>query len=227
MAHFGFSLARIGAAVIAALALMPACAMAQTEFPPASGKGRVVVMISGQGGDRHYEELAREVARLGYLTVLLDGNKTQGEAGNGIRAEIVKAQHSEHALPGKVAVIGFSLGGGEALAWPTRWPDLVATIVAWFPATSFVKDPDRFVTIIKVPVLMLAGELDSYKDCCVIGTARAIAVAANKRGAPLELVTYPNAGHDFVVPDNKNYDSHAANDGWQRQAARLKLALGG
>ncbi len=226
MIRLGLYLARVAAVAIAAITLAAGTASAQTEFPPASGKGRVVVMISGQAGDAHYDELAREIAQLGYDTVLLDGNKIRGEHGDGLHQEIVKAQHSEHALSGKVGVVGFSLGGGEVLAWATRWTDLVATVVVWFPVTTFVKDPDHFVTVIKVPVLFLAGERDSYHNCCAIGTARALAAAAKSHDVPLELVTYPNADHDFVV-QGKYYDSRSAADGWQRQASRLKQALGG
>ena len=38
---------------------------------------------------------------------------------------------------------------------------------------------------------MFAGESDTYRDCCLIATARAIAAAADAAKVPFELVTYP------------------------------------
>jgi dienelactone hydrolase len=149
----------------------------------------------------------------------------EGTHGTGLRAAVQAAQNSPHGIPGKVAVVGFSLGGGEALAYATRWPDLVATIVVWYPLTRIIQDPAEFAAGIRVPVLMFAGEDDTYKDCCLIEKARAIAAAAMLQTASLQLVTYPGAGHDFTFPGD-SYNAAADADSWQRATARLAQTLG-
>lgn len=201
-----------------------AVAYAQQEFPPPQGKGRVVVVISGMSGPEHYATVSLEIAQLGYDVVLFDGNAMEGTHGEALRAAIPQAQQMPHALPGKVAMVSFSLGGGLSLYYATQWPDLVTGLVAWYPATTFIKDVPGFVERLKVPVLMFAGEKDTYRDCCLITNARALAAAAGAGGHPFELVTYPKTDHDFVK-DGAHYNAGSYADAFQRTSARLKEYL--
>ena len=200
-----------------------AVAQAQTEYLPPSGKGPVIVVFSGQSGPAHYDSSAKKIAGLGYDVTLLDGNAMRGR-GTALKAAIQKAQSSTHALPGKVAVVGFSLGGGVALAFASRWPDLVATVVAWYPATKFIRDVQSFAGGITVPVLMFVGEQDHSGNCCLADTAKALASAASAAGTPLEVITYPGADHAFNFP-GRTYDAQATSDSWQRATARLAQSL--
>ncbi|MGH8851466.1 MAG: dienelactone hydrolase family protein [Casimicrobiaceae bacterium] len=199
-------------------------AQAQTEFEPPAGRGRVIVAVSGALGAGSYQLAARKLAQFGYDVFLVDGNGMKGDGGAGLKATIEKAQQSPHALPGKAGVVGFSLGGGIALNQATRWPDQVAVVVAFYPLTRTVSNVNGYVARFKVPILMLAGENDSYHDCCLIETARAIAAAAAERKLPLELVSYPHVDHDFIMA-GRNYNATAADDAWQRADARLKQYL--
>jgi dienelactone hydrolase len=212
--------------VAIALFAATACAhaRAQTEYEPPSGKGRVVVAVSGSLGAGAYQLAAKKIAQFGYDVFLVDGNTMVGDEGAALKATVEKAQQSPHALPGKAGVVGFSLGGGVALNQATRWPDLVAVVVVMYPVTSSVKHPTGFVTRFKVPVLVLAGEKDSYRDCCRIETIRAIAAAAAERKLPFELVSYPRADHDFIM-GGRNYDATAAPDAWERTSAKLRQYL--
>lgn len=198
-------------------------ALAQQEFPPPQGKGPVVVAVSGRSGAAHYTPLARQIASLGYDVILLDGNDMAENGGQTLMKAVQRARSAPHGISGKVGVVGFSRGGGEALLYATRWPDLVSVIVAWYPATSHLPDATSFVTGIRVPVLMFAGEQDTYKNCCLVGTARALADAAKAQGVPLELFTYPNTPHGFL--EGRNYNPSAASDSWQRAAAKLAQYL--
>src|SRR5208283_2359900 len=121
-------------------------------------------------------------AKFGYDVVLFDGNEMKGTHGDGVKTAIQKAQQMPHALPGKVALVGFSLGGGMSLFYGTQWPDLVAGSVVWYPATTFIHDVPGFVSRLKVPVLMFAGEDDTYRGCCLVTTARTLAAAATGSG---------------------------------------------
>jgi dienelactone hydrolase len=213
-------------------------APSQSEYVPPAGRGRVVMMLSGQSGPRQYKAIGEQVAKLGYYAVLLDGNdiltKDQ-RGGDRLQAAIDRALASPHALPGKVAVIGYSMGGGAALWYSAASPQSVAGIVVYYPATTWltqyssythITDVKDYASRIKVPILMFAGEADTYANCCVIETARAIAASASQLGAPLELVTYPGAQHGFNL-EGLGHNDATTKDSWQRTVERLAKYFGG
>jgi dienelactone hydrolase len=221
-----------GSAIIATVAIISAspCAQAQKEIPPPQGKGRVVVVSSGAGGVDHYETVSRAIAALGYDVVLYDGSAMEGTHGAALKNAIPQALQMPHALPGKVALVGFSVGGGISLAYGTQWPDQVAVVILWYPVTSVIKDIPGFASRLKVPVLMFAGESDNgpssrLKDCCLIGTAHSLAAAATAANQPFDLFTYPGAEHDFVQGE-KHYNPAAYTDAFNKMAAKLKESLG-
>jgi hypothetical protein len=173
----------------------------QKEYVPKADKGRVVVVVSGQTGASNYTSISQDFADAGDYTVLVDGNDLWIKGGGGgklLLGVIERAQASPHALPGKVGVVGFSLGGAVALSYASRMREHVATVVVMYPLTNFIQQPDEFVGKIKVPVLMLAGTADTYRNCCTIETARTLAETAKKNPdvAPLfDLHEY----HDHVT----------------------------
>lgn len=212
------------------VALACACAtmegQRQTDYSPPSERGPVVILLSGHSGPDNYRSYAAEVARLGYYAVLLDGNDFQGKYGKSaaddLRRVIERAQSSAKALPGKAAVIGFSGGGGAALTHAAPMPDLVSAVVAYYPATSFVSDMRAFAAKFQVPVLVLAGGRDTYHNCCLIESMRAMEAAAKEGGAPFELVVYPKANHGFNLATSKQvYRAKDAADAWQRTTKML------
>ena len=207
-----------------AAALVPS-ALAQQEFPPPQGNGRVVVLVSGTAGPKHDKKFAQDVAALGYDVVVFDGNKLEGTGMQGLKSAIEQARQMPHAVPGKVALVGLSLGGGLALAYGALMPNDVAVDIVWYPATGFYLRFPGFARRIKVPVLMFAGESDTYRDCCLISTARALASAAAAAKVPYELVTYPKTEHDFII-GGSNYNPQSYKDALDRTAARLKVAFG-
>ncbi len=216
------------AAIIAALACLTVTtvARAQQEFPPPQGKGRVVVVASGMSGPEHYTTVSREIAEFGYDVVLFDGNTMEGTHGAALKSAILQAQQMPHALPGKVALVSFSLGGGISLYYGSQWPDLVSGVIVWYPATAMISSPSDFASKIRVPILMFAGEKDHYRnDCCTADKARILADAAKAAGDSFELVTYPNTEHDFVK-GGSNYNPKSYADALQRTENRLRTYLG-
>ena len=214
--------ARVGAMAATLLALLaPLGAAAQEEFPPPQGKGRVVVVASGASGARDYRDVSRRIAALGYDAVLFDSNAWNGTEGKGMRDAIAQALRLPHALPGKVGLVGFSLGGGYVLGYGTAWSDEVAVVAAWYPATTPLKDVAGWAGRVHVPTVMFAGEDDTYNGCCLIDKARAIAKAAQAAGAPFELTTYPNTPHGFVIGGGA-YKAQAHGDAFARTEAALK-----
>ena len=222
--------------LVTALALVSLCASAedsgprQQEFTPKSGNGRVVVLVSGQTGMPGYAMTAQQIADAGFDVVLIDGNdfwiKDTSRAWNMLKDLIARAQAGSHALPGKVGVVGYSLGGASALTYAARMPELVATVVVGYPFTAFIRDPSDFVAKMKVPVLMFAGTADTYKDCCLIETARRLADAAKASSPPvLTLHEYNGVGHGFNLATAPRKDQAAGQDAMERTIAQLKQAL--
>lgn len=196
---------------------------AQEVFLPKSDNGPVVVVISGQSGPPNYRSYASQVAGLGYYTVLIDGKDILTRAQDGaqnLRTVITKAQASPNGMPGKVMVIGFSQGGGGVLAHAVRMPDLITAAVTYYPAVSWAKNIDALADRIKMPILILAAEQDSYNNCCLIGTIRELAAAAKSKQLPLELVVYPNADHGFNH-GGRNYRGNDTADAWRRTSEML------
>src|SRR5574341_909276 len=137
---------------------------ALTPFVSPSGRGPIVIVLSGYSGPEAYKSYAAEVARLGYYAVLLHGVDISIWAGMSadvnLRRTIEQAQQSPNAIPGKVAVIGFSFGGGGALAHATHMPELVSAVITYYPDISVVLDMKGFAGRFQVPTLVLAGGKD-------------------------------------------------------------------
>lgn len=222
--------------------LAQACAGAflpsQKEYDPPTGKGRVVVVISGHSGPGNYSYIAKDLAEQGYYAVLVDGNDFWIKGGGGeiaggggetlLKGVIIRSQESPHALPGKVAVVGFSLGGASTLTYATRMPELVSAVVVCYPRTDYITNPDDFVSKIKVPTLMLAGGRDTFRNCCRIETARKLADAAKKSEGKvmLEVFEYPYAEHGFTIRSSQAWRPTDAADALRRTLSHLRQYSG-
>jgi len=208
-------------------ALLPS----QKEYEAPKGKGRVVVVVSGHSGPGNYAYVANDLAEQGYYAVLVDGNDFWVKSGGSealLKGVITRSQQSPHALPGKVAVVGFSRGGASALTYATGMPELVSAVVVYYPGTQHITNPDNFVSKIKVPTLMFAGGRDTYKNCCLIETARKLASAAKTSGGKvmLEVVEYPDAHHGWTIRSSTSYREDYMADGFRRTIDHLRQNSG-
>jgi len=212
-------------AALLASALAGPTIFAQQEFPPPQGKGRVVVLASGMSGPDHYEAVSREIAALGYDVVLFDGNAMENTNGEGVRTAIDQAMQMPHALPGKAAFVGFSLGGGMGLYYAVQEPEKIAGAILWYPANIFIKNVPGWTSKVKVPVLIFAGEKDNFRDgCCTAAKDSILKDAGTAAGLDVQLFTYKNTDHDFVRGGD-HYREDSYNDAFQRTADRLKHLL--
>ena len=203
----------------------------QQEYEPPKGKGRVVVVVSGHSGPDNYAYVAEDFAEQGYFAVLVDGNDFWVKSGGSearLKGVITRSQQSQHALPGKVAVVAFSLGGASTLTYATRMPELVSAVVVYYPATQHIWNTDNFVSEIKVPTLMFAGVRDNYHNCCRIETARKLADAAKKSEGKvmLEVFEYPYAEHGFTIKSSRAWLPTDAADAFRRTLSHLRQYSG-
>ncbi|HMJ99122.1 MAG TPA: dienelactone hydrolase family protein, partial [Reyranella sp.] len=175
----------------------------------------------GWSSPLNYRDVAHRIGALGYDVVLFDSRIWIPTQARGLRDAIAQAQRMPHALPGKVGLVGFSLGGGYVLGYGTAWSDQVAVVAAWYPSTTAFKDPPAWAGRVRVPTVMFAGENDTYHNCCLIDKARAIGKAAQAAGAPFELTTYPNTPHGFNLL-GANYKAQASSDAFARTEVALK-----
>ena len=196
----------------------------QTVYLPKQ-PGPVAMVISGSSSSLYglYHNVAKALADKGYYSVLLYGNEILRREGGreALESALGRARQAAEAVPGKAAVLGYSMGGGAALAFATRMPDAVSVVIAWYPTTSFLTDPARFAAVVQVPTLVLQGEADRYNNCCIVERVRAIEAAARSHGTPFELVVYPGAEHSFALRGATGYVRRDADDSWRRALEML------
>ena len=218
-----FAVVFLGLASGAALAQTPA--MAQETFAPPTERGPVVIVVSGASGTELYREFSTHLAAQGYYVVLVDGNKVSVRPNDasrdgpaGMRSLIHDAQASPRAAPGKVALIGLSLGGIGVLAYGGPLKEQVSAVVLFYPALTRVgADLTPLSAAMQAPTLVFAGGKDNYRGCCTIETMKAFEAAP--KSVPFQLVVYPEANHAFnlrMVPPPFEYRQADADDAWKR-----------
>ena len=198
-------------------------------FSPAGGKGAIVVVASGNTGPGLYRDFCLKLAGLGYYTVLMDGKDLfdPGSIGyitpsaENLQTVIAESKASPQAIPGKVALVGFSVGGAGVLYFGTKLKDQVSAVVAYYPAiTTMGRSMKTLAAGFRTPVLLLAGVKDDYENCCLIGSMRELAEAP--KTVPFELVAYPNARHGFNIRSLPfAHRPQDAADSWARTVAFL------
>jgi len=198
-------------------------------FLPARSKGAIVIVVSGYSGPGLYRDFSSKLAALGYYTVLMDGKDLfdPGSIGlivpgaENLQTVITESKSSLQAIPGKVSLVGFSVGGAGVLSYGTKLKDQVSAVVAFYPAiTTMGRDMETFAAGFQTPVLLFAGEKDLYQNCCLIHTMRELAKAP--KTAPFELVEYPNARHGFNLKSLPfAYRHQDATDSWERTVGFL------
>jgi carboxymethylenebutenolidase len=117
---------------------------------------------------------------------------------------VLAAARWAHARGGKVASIGFCMGGGLSARLAAHDPALAGAIVFYG-----MSPPDAEAAKIRCPVLGLYGALDPRINASV----PAFQAAAGER---LEVHTYDGAYHAFFNETRPVYSVDAARDAWAR-----------
>ena len=129
---------------------------------------------------------------------------------------------------GKVAAMGYCLGGSTALQLAYTGADLKA--VATFHAGLAVPT-EAEAQAIKANILVCHGAADKFIPEKTVAEFRK--VVGTKSGGDLVFVSYDNVVHSFTVPDadkvgnpGMKYDKKADEDSWKRTTELFKTTLG-
>ena len=198
---------------------------------PAKAEGKVpavVVVHENRGLNPYIEDVARRLAKAGYLALAPDGlSSVGGYPGNDDRGRELQRQVDPEKLmndffaaiefllkhersTGKVGITGFCYGGGVCNAASVADPELAAA-VPFYGRQAKPEDVDR----IRAPLLFQFAE----KDDNVNATWPAYETALKKAGKTYEAHFYPGTGHGFHNDSTPRYDEAAANLAWERTLA--------
>lgn len=204
---------------------------------PAKVTGKVpgvVVVHENRGLNPYIEDVARRVAKAGFVALAPDGLSSVGgypgndEKGRELQQKVDPAKlmndffaaveflmHHPTAT-GKVGITGFCYGGGVANAAAVAYPELAAA-VPFYGRQPKAED----VTRIKAPLLLHYAELD--KPITEGWPAYEAALKANNK--VYEAHIYPGVNHGFHNDSTPRYDKAAADLAWERTIAWFKKYL--
>jgi len=203
-------------------------------FLAEAGAGRpgVVVIQEWWGLNDQICGVADRFARAGYNAIapdLYEGRVTQepDEANHmmsgldfaGATQQDIRgaAQHLQ-GLSGKVAVMGFCMGGALTIAAAVHVPECAAGVCYYgIPPKEFA-DPAE----ITVP---LQGHFANIDDWCTPAAVDGLEQTLQQAGAAAEIHRY-EAAHGFFNERVAAYDVACANQSWERMMAFLDSQLG-
>jgi carboxymethylenebutenolidase len=204
---------------------------------PAKTAGKVagvVVVHENRGLNPYIEDVARRVAKAGFIALAPDGLTSQGgypgndEKGRELQQKVdpVKLMNDFFAAieflmqsdmtTGKVGITGFCYGGGVSNAAAVAYPELGAA-VPFYGRQPRAEDVPR----IKAPLLLHYGELDTN----VNQGWPAYEAALKAAGKTYEAYIYAGANHGFHNDSTPRYDEAAAKLAWDRTIDWFKRHL--
>jgi carboxymethylenebutenolidase len=205
---------------------------------PAAAEGKlpaVVVVHENRGLNPYIEDVARRLAKAGFLALAPDGLTSVGgypgndEEGRALQAQVdptrlmndffaaIEWLMAHEASTGRVGITGFCYGGGVANAAAVAYPELGGAV----PFYGRQPDPAD-VAKIKAPLLIHYAELDER----INAGWPAYEAALKAAGVRYEAFIYPGVNHGFHNDSTPRYDEAAANLAWDRTIAFFKANLG-
>lgn len=194
----------------------------------------IVVVHENRGLNPYIEDVARRVAKGGYVALAPDGlSSVGGYPGNDDKGRELQANIDPQKLMNdffaaieyvrgsdltteKVGITGFCYGGGVANAASVAYPELAAA-VPFYGRQAKPEDVSR----IKAPLQFHFAETDPN----VNGTWPAYEAALKAAGTTYEAHTYPGTNHGFHNDSTPRYDEAAAKLAWERTMAWFQQYL--
>ena len=204
---------------------------------PAKATGKLpglVVVHENRGLNPYIEDVARRVAKAGFIALAPDGLSSVGgypgndEKGRELQKQVdpeklmndffaaIEFLAKDEAATGKVGITGFCYGGGVSNAAAVAYPELAAA-VPFYGRQAKPEDVPR----INAPLLLHFAETDAN----VNATWPAYEAALKAAGKTYEAHVYPGTGHGFHNDSTPRYDEAAAKLAWERTLAWFRTHL--
>lgn len=195
---------------------------------PATVQGRlpgVVVVHENRGLNPYIEDVARRLAKAGFVALAPDGLSSVGgypgddEKGRELQQKVDPAKlmndffaaieflQASDLTSGKVGIVGFCYGGGVANAAAVAYPELGAA-VPFYGRQPRAEDVPR----IRAPLLLHYAGLDTG----INAGWPAYEAALKAAGKTYEAYVYPDVNHGFHNDSTPRYDEAAATLAWDR-----------
>ncbi|MDH4479499.1 MAG: dienelactone hydrolase family protein [Rhodoferax sp.] len=217
---------------------------------PVGVKNAPVVLVVPEifGLHAHIADVARRLARLGYLAIAPDLMARQGDATQiadmaQLMANIVSKVPDAQVMADldatvawaarnggdsdRLAITGFCWGGRITWLYTAHQPKVKAG-VAWYgrlvgqssPLTPV--HPVDVAAKLKAPVLGLYGGADTGIPLATVDAMKAALDSAPAPAKSSQFVVYPDTPHAFHADYRPSFRKEAAQDGWQRLTQWLK-----
>lgn len=208
------------------------------------GEGRrpaVVVIHEWRGQNDHIKDVARRLAKAGYVALAPDllsrlGGTESFSSGEAATKGLYKLgddvftkdlsgavnylKRQNYVRANRIGVIGFCWGGTRALLFTTRSKDLAASVIYYGSNPRNLED----VKNMTAPVLAHYGE----KDERVTSKVPRLEEAMKKYGKSFEYKIYPGAAHAFNNDTNpQDYNAEVAKEAWAKTLDFFKKYLQG
>ena len=191
----------------------------------------VVVIHENRGLVDHIKDVARRVAKLGYVAIapdLVSGAGGTDKLTDPAQATSVLGQTPPEQLvamasagvrygaslpsvrPDRLGIMGFCFGGAVTWRVTTAVPELHAAVPFYGP-----NPPLEDVPKIRAAVLAFYGALDQRVDAGI----PAMRAALDAAKVTYDMVIEPNSAHAFFNNTGASYNAAAAQDAWTRLQA--------
>ncbi|MDZ4310402.1 MAG: YghX family hydrolase [Cypionkella sp.] len=204
---------------------------------PAAASGKlpsVVVVHENRGLNPYIEDVARRLAKAGFLALAPDGLTSVGgypgndEEGKTLQSTVdptklmndffaaIEWMMAHEGSTGRVGITGFCYGGGVSNAAAVAYPELGGA-VPFYGMQAKAEDVPK----IKCPILLHYAELDTR----VNEGWPAYEAALKAAGTKYEAFIYPGVNHGFHNDSTPRYDKAAADLAWERTVAFFRANL--
>jgi len=203
--------------------------------PSAEGKHPAVVVVhENRGLNPYIEDVARRLAKAGFVALAPDGLTSVGgypgndEAGKELQAKVdptklmndffaaVELMMTHDASTGAVGITGFCYGGGVANAAAVAYPELKAAVPFYGRQPEAVDVPR-----IKAGLLIHYAGLDERVNAGWPEYETALKAA----GSDYQALIYDGVNHGFHNDSTPRYDAAAAELSWGRTVDFFKVRL--
>ncbi|MES0264281.1 YghX family hydrolase [Citrobacter sedlakii] len=204
---------------------------------PAKTTGKVpavVVVHENRGLNPYIEDVARRVAKAGYIALAPDGLSSVGgypgndEEGKALQQKVdptklmndffaaIEFMQKHPDATGKVGITGFCYGGGVSNAAAVAYPELACAVPFYGRQVAAADVPK-----INAPILLHYAERD--KNINEGWPAYEAALKANNK--IYQAWIYPGVNHGFHNDSTPRYDEPAAELAWKRTLAWFETYL--